>query len=122
MLLFLSYLNSMKKFILQLIGLSLVVYYLLPELVSGISIGGFRSAIIAAVLFSFINIAVKPILRIITLPLNLISFGLFGLLVNVFLFWFVASVIDGFSVASFTAALIGAVIMTFANWLIEKIT
>lgn len=112
----------MKRFIIQLVLLSLVVYYLLPELVSGIAVIDYRSAIIAAVLFSFINIAVAPVLKIITLPLNIITLGLFGLLINVLLFWFVASVIDGFMVVSFLSALIGALIMTLANWFIEKIT
>ena len=86
----------MKKFLVQLIGLSLVVYYLLPEFVDGIATQDYRAAIIAAVLFSFINIAVKPILRIVTLPFNILTLGLFGFVVNILLFWFVASIITGF--------------------------
>jgi putative membrane protein len=111
----------MKTFILHLVGLSLVVYYLLPEVVQGVSIQDYRSAIIAAVLFAFINIAVKPILRIIMFPFNLVTLGLFGFVVNILLFWFVASIITGFSVASFNAALFGALVMTAANWIIEKV-
>ena len=113
--------NSMKKFLVQLIGLSLVVYYLLPEFVDGIATQDYRAAIIAAVLFSFINIAVKPILRIVTLPFNILTLGLFGFVVNILLFWFVTSIITGFTVASFNAAVLGAIVMTLANWLIEKI-
>lgn len=112
----------MKKFILQIIGLGLVVYYLLPELITGISIDEPRTAIIAAVLFAVINFAVKPILKVITLPLNILSFGLFGLLVNVLLFWFVGSIIAGFTVATFMAAFWGALALTFANWLLDKLT
>jgi putative membrane protein len=112
---------GMKKFILQLIGLALVVYYLLPYLVDGISVEDYQAAIIAALVFAFINIAVKPIVKIVTLPLNIVTLGLFGFIVNVLLFWFVASIISGFTVATFTAALFGAIVMTAANWLIEKI-
>ena len=112
----------MKKFLLQIIGLSLVVFYGLPYVVPGISVDGGRAAIIAAIVFAFINFAVKPILKIITLPLNFLSFGLFGLLVNVLLFWFVASIIDGFTVVNFMAAFWGALVMTVANWILDKIS
>ena len=98
----------MKKFILQIVGLALVVYYALPMFIDGIMVDEPRAAIIAAVLFAVINFAVKPILKIITLPLNILSLGLFGLLINVLLFWFVASIITGFTVATFVAAFWGA--------------
>lgn len=112
----------MKKFLLQLIILGLVVYYILPEFVSGISIAEPRTAIIAAILFAIINFAVKPIVRIITLPLNILTLGLFGLLINVLLFWFVASIITGFTVVDFMAAFWGALILTLANWLSDALT
>lgn len=112
----------MKKFIIQLIGLGLVVYYVLPAVVDGISVEDYKAAIIAALVFAVINIAIKPIISIITLPLNILTLGIFGLLVNVLLFWFVASVIDGFTVATTLAALFGAIILTLANWVIDKIT
>lgn len=112
----------MKKFILQVIGLGLVVYYILPRLVDGISIDAGRTAIIAALLFAVINFAVKPILRVITLPLNILSLGLFGLLINVLLFWFVASIIEGFTVVNFMAAFWGALGLTIANWILDKLT
>ncbi len=111
----------MKKFILQLIGLSAVVYFALPALVNGITVDAGRTAVIAALVFAFINIAVKPILRIITLPFNILSLGLFGFVVNVLLFWFVASIIDGFTVGTIIDAVWGALIMTVANWLLDKI-
>jgi len=111
----------MKKFIVQLIGLGLVVYYLLPYLVDGISVEDYKAAIIAALIFAFINIAIKPIINVITLPLNVITLGLFGLIVNVLLFWFVASVIVGFTVTTTTAAFLGAIILTLANWLLDKL-
>jgi putative membrane protein len=107
----------MKKFILQIIVLTLSVYYLLPEFISGITVDEPRTAIIAAVLFAVINFAVKPILRIITLPLNFLTLGLFGLVVNVLLFWFVASIIEGFTVVNFITALWGALALTVINWL-----
>ncbi len=111
----------MKRFILQIVGLSLVVFYGLPYVVPGIAVDGGRAAIIAAVVFAFINFAIKPILRVITLPLNFLSFGLFGLLINVLLFWFVASIIAGFDVSNFMAAFWGALVLTAANWILDKL-
>lgn len=112
----------MKKFILQIIGVGLAVYYVLPEFITGISIDEPRTAIIAALLFAVINFAVKPILRVITLPLNILSLGLFGLLVNVLLFWFVGSIITGFTVTTFMAAFWGALALTVVNWILDKLT
>ena len=112
----------MKKFLIQIIVLTLTVYYLLPEFISGISTDEPKTALVAAILFAIINFAVKPILRVITLPLNILSLGLFGLFVNVLLFWFVAAVIDGFTVVNFTAALWGALGLTLMNWLTDKLT
>ena len=112
----------MKKFILQIIGLALFVYYVLPEIIPGIALQDHRAAIIAAVLFAVINFAVKPIVRVITLPLNILTLGLFGLFINVLLFWFVASIITGFSVATFIAAFWGALALTVVNWVLDKLT
>lgn len=112
----------MKKFFLQLIILGLTVYYILPEFVTGISIAEPRTAIIAALLFAVINFAIKPIIRIITLPLNILTLGLFGLLINVLLFWFVAEITTGFTVLNFIAAFWGALVLTLANWLSDALT
>lgn len=112
----------MKKFILQIIGSALIVYYALPYFVADITVTAGRSAIIAALAFAFINFAIKPVVRVITLPLNIISLGLFGLVVNILLFWFVSSIVDGFTVANFVAAFWGALIMTVGTWILDKIS
>lgn len=111
----------MKKFIIQIVGLSAAVFYGLPYIIPGISVDGGRAAIIAAVMFAFINFAIKPVLRVITLPLNILSLGLFGLLINVLLFWFVSSIISGFTVVNFMSAFWGALAMTVATWVLDKI-
>lgn len=112
---------DMKKFIFHLILLAVIVYFGLPYVIDGIAIDPGRTGIIAAVLFAFINITVKPIINIITLPLNILSLGLFGFIVNVLLFWVVASVIDGIAVVDIVSALWGSLVMIVANWIIEKI-
>lgn len=112
----------MQRFILQIVVLSLVVFYGLPYFFHGIHVDGGRTAIIAAIVFAFINFAIRPVLKVISIPFNIISFGLFGLLVNVLLFWFVASIIDGFTVVNFMSALWGAISMTVVTWILDKIS
>ncbi len=112
----------MKRFLLQIVVLSLVVFYGLPYFIPGISVDGGRTAIIAALVFAFINFAIRPVLKVIAIPFNIISFGLFGLLINVLLFWFVASIINGFIVSNIIAALWGAIAMTIITWILDKIS
>jgi len=112
----------MKTFLIHIAGLSLAIYYLLPQIVPGISVTGGKAAIIAAITFAFINFAIKPILKVITLPFNILTFGIFGIIINVLLFWFVASIVQGFEVADLTAAFWGALVMTAVNWILHKIT
>lgn len=111
----------MKKFILHIVLLGVIIYFAIPEFIEGIAIDTGKTALIVALLFAFINVTIKPIINVITLPLNVLSLGLFGFLVNIALFWFVGSIIDGFHIASFAAAALGAVALTISNWLLDKL-
>lgn len=89
------------------------------ELIPGISVDGLYPAIIAALILGILNFLVRPVLIILTLPITLLSMGLFILVINALLFWFAASFIAGFSVDSFFTALLGSVFVSilslFAN-------
>ncbi|HEY4517410.1 MAG TPA: phage holin family protein [Candidatus Paceibacterota bacterium] len=85
--------------------------------VPGISVSGWYPAIIAAIILAVVNVTLKPILLILTLPLTILTLGLFSFVVNAALFWFVSSFVQGFSVAGFLPALIGAFIMSVVSWL-----
>jgi putative membrane protein len=63
----------------------------------------------------------KPIINILTLPLNIITLGFFSLVVNGALFWYLGTIVNGFSVDTFTAAFVGALLVTVINWLLTKI-
>ncbi len=96
--------------------------FALPYIVSGITIAenSILTAVIVAACLVFIHLVVKPIVGILTLPLNIITLGLFSVLLNGLFFWFVASIISGIEVASFTAAIIGAFIISIINWIVGK--
>lgn len=89
--------------------------------VPGISVSGFYIALIVSVLLALLNLVVRPILLVLTLPITILTFGLFAFVLNALLFWFVASFVEGFAVSGFVPALIGALAVSFANWVGSQI-
>lgn len=71
----------------------------------------YGALILVAILMGLVNSFVKPILSLLTLPLNCLTFGLFGFLVNTGLFYLVGNSVQGFHVKNFTSAIIGSVLM-----------
>ena len=93
------------------------VAYFLP----GIKVDGFVSALIAALILGLVNTLVRPILVLLTLPITLLTLGLFILAINGFLFWFVGSVLNGFSVASFWYGVGGALLYSVFSWALATV-
>jgi putative membrane protein len=89
--------------------------------VPGIAISGVITALIAGACLGFINLIIKPILKLITLPINLLTLGLFSIVLNGLLFWALSAVVPGVIITTFMAALIGSVIVALINWLGTKI-
>jgi len=91
-------------------------------LYSGVQVEGIFAALIAALVLGLANAVIRPILILLTLPVTLLTMGLFIFVINAFLFWFVAQVVDGFTVRGFMAAMIGSlmysVITLLVNWLV----
>ena len=103
----------LKWFILSLI--LMFVAWILP----GIKINNLAAAFAATFLISFINIFIKPILVILTIPINLITMGLFMFVINALLFAFVASVVPGFEVEGFLPALLGSMIFSLMSMFVN---
>jgi len=106
----------LAKFLITALAL-LGVSYFLP----GFSVSGFWSALAVAFILGLLNILVRPILLILTFPITLLTLGLFSLVINGALLWFVASFVEGFAVSSFWAALLGAAIISFVGWVADRI-
>lgn len=94
-----------------------LAFLLAAELVPGIAVASFYVALILAFLWGVIGLTIRPLLFILTLPINFITFGLFTLVINGFLFWFLSTFVEGFMVDGFSSALVGAVIISLASWL-----
>lgn len=97
---------------LLLIALTLL---LVGEYVPGIELAGPYAAIIAAIVLALFNVFIKPVLIILTLPINILTLGLFTFVINAGLFWFAASFLSGFTVESFLSALLGSLIVTLVS-------
>ena len=88
-------------------------------IVPGVSVANFWTAIIAALVIGLVNALVRPILLILTLPVNIITLGLFTLVINALMFWLASSIVKGFDVANFTAAFLGALVFWLVSWLVN---
>jgi len=95
----------------------LLAAYLIP----GISVESFYVALIVAVLLAVVNLIFKPILVVLTLPVNIITLGLFTFVINALLFWFVETIVKGFYVDGFWAAFLGALVVSIATNLGNKL-
>lgn len=107
------------KILLHWLILAAAVYataYFIP----GIAVTGVATALIVAACLAFINLTIKPIISLITLPINIVTLGIFGLLLNGAFFYFVAEIIGGFSIATFKAAILGALVVSIINWIASR--
>ncbi len=89
--------------------------------VEGISIVGILPAVIAGAVLIFIHTIIKPVIKILTLPINILTLGIFSLVLNGLFFWFVSTVVSGFDVSDFMDAFWGSVIVSALNWLADKV-
>lgn len=88
---------------------------LVEKIVPGVAIEGLYVAIIAAVVLGLLNAIVRPILVILTLPISIVTLGLFIFVINAGLFMFAASFLEGFAVEGFWAALLASVLVSIGS-------
>lgn len=93
----------------------LAVAYLIPS----IHVASFWAALIAALVLGLVNTLVRPVLVILTLPVTLLTLGVFILVINALLFWFVGSILQGFQVAGFGSAFLGALLYSIISCLLS---
>jgi len=89
--------------------------YLVSKVVTGIQIESFSTALIAAIVIGFINTLVKPFLLLLTLPINVLTLGLFTFLLNAGLLLLASSLTPGFIVDGFMSALIGSILLSVVS-------
>ena len=100
--------------------LSAAALLAVAHLYSGVEVTSFGSALIAAFVIGLFNTVLRPILVVLTLPVTVITLGLFMFVINALMFWSAAGVLDGFHVKGFSAALIGSLIYSVMGMVIES--
>ena len=103
------------KWLLSAAALLFVAY-----IYSGVEVKSFGSALIAAFVIGLFNVILRPVLVVLTLPVTIVTVGLFLFVINALMFWAAASMLGGFHVAGFGAALLGSLIYSLLGLLIES--
>ena len=105
----------MIGFILRL-AIAALGLWLASEIVPGIEIADTGTLVLAALLLGIVNALVRPLAILLTLPITVLTLGLFLLVVNAAMFGLVAALLDGFHVAGFGAALLGSIVVGLTSW------
>jgi putative membrane protein len=92
---------------------------LVANLYPGVQVASFTSAMIAALVLGLLNALLRPILVLLTLPVTVLTLGLFLFVINALMFYFAASLLEGFHVAGFLAALIGSLLYSLCGLVID---
>ena len=92
---------------------------LVAHLYPGVTVASFGSALVAALVLGLFNTLVRPLLVLLTLPVTILTLGLFLFVINALMFWAAASVLDGFAVTGFVAALVGSLLYSLCGLVID---
>jgi len=100
-----------------------VALLLVTQVVAGFEVQGIYFALIIALVLGLINAVIRPVLIMLTLPITIVTLGLFTFVINALIIWFVSTFLKGFEVAGFLPALLAAIILwavaVITNWLIK---
>jgi len=94
----------------------LIISYLFPRV---IRVEGFWAALVAAFVLGIINAILRPVLVFLTLPVTILTLGLFLLVINGLLLWLVAALVPGFQVSGFWGAVLGSVLISIVSWMVS---
>ena len=102
------------RWIINALAILGIAYYL-----PGVGVSGFYAALIVALILGLVNALIRPLLIILTLPINILTLGLFTLIINALMFWLVSTIVKGFYVTGFWPAFWGALIMSIVSWVVS---
>ena len=95
--------------------------FAVPYLMHSVDVTSIGAALVAALVLGLVNTLIRPVLLLLTLPVTLVSLGLFIFIINGFMFWLVAQWVDGFHVDSFLSAVGGAVLYSIISWALSTL-
>lgn len=92
----------------------------IAQIVPGVSVTNIYWALLVALILGLLNVLVKPVLVLLTLPITIVTLGGFLLVLNALLFWFAGYVLSGFHVSGFLAAFVGALLLTVVSYVVSR--
>lgn len=101
--------------------LSAIAILIVSQYVPGVKVASFQTALLVALFLGIFNAVIKPILIILTFPINILTLGLFTFVINAVLLWTVTYFVKGFVISNFTAALIAAIALWLINIVIHLV-
>jgi putative membrane protein len=113
--------NGAVRFVLRVLVNALGIY-LVAEILPGIEVRSALAALGAGLVLGLINAVVRPVLVVLTLPVTLVTLGLFLLVVNAVCLWLTSLVVDGFTVHGFWPAVLGALLISIISWVVGALT
>ena len=98
-----------------------VALIVLPYIFKSITVDSFVTALVVAVVLGLVNTLIRPVLVVLTLPVTILSLGLFIFVINGLLFWAVGTFMPGFHVAGFWAGVLGAIVYSLISWALSAL-
>lgn len=95
--------------------------FVLPYVFPWVKVDSFTAALIGALVLGLINALIRPLLVILTLPVTLLTLGLFIFVINGLLFWWVGSFVEGFHVSGFWSGVFGAIVYSLISWVLSSL-
>ena len=92
-----------------------------PYLMHSVDVTSIGAALVAALLLGLVNTLIRPLLLLLTLPVTVLTLGLFIFVINGLMFWLVAQLVDGFHVDSFWSAIFGALLYSVISWALSTL-
>ncbi|MDW7675382.1 MAG: phage holin family protein [Bacillota bacterium] len=102
-------------------GLNAISLLVIAHIIEGVTVEGFGSALVAVLVLGIVNALIRPIILLLTLPINIMTIGLFTFIINGLMLYMVASVVVGFSIDGFIPALIGTIILSVFSTIVNKL-
>ncbi|KAA3613720.1 MAG: phage holin family protein [Calditrichaeota bacterium] len=109
----------MKRFLISWAVMTVAIL-VVAYLVDGIRYDSLESLVKASLVLGILNLLVRPVLILLTLPLTILTFGLFLFILNGVLFYFVGNLVEGIQIASLETAVMGAVLVSIVTWILNK--
>lgn len=98
-----------------------LAFYITSYIIPGVVIGGWQTLLVIAVVWGILTVVIKPILVILTLPINILTLGLFTFVINAILLLMMSNIVPGFHITGFGTALLAAIVLTIVNGFLSKL-